>query len=100
MVPKVMTYYQFRTECYAISTEKGFNFHSERHAYAQERYREIVEAPSPLEAGWEHRGRISKLADYLNITDIEAKEMDRKARLKISIELGHSRPEITNAYVG
>jgi hypothetical protein len=100
MVPKSMTYIKFRQECYAEATAKNFNFHGERHAYAQNRYREITHAPSPLEAGWGHRGRIARLAEQLNISEIEAKELDRRARLRIAIELGHSRMEISNAYLG
>jgi site-specific recombinase XerD len=99
-LPKEMTYVLFRQECYAIAGEKGFNFHSERHAYAQERYREIMNAPSPIEAGWPRKERFVKLAEYLNINKAEARELDKSARLTISIELGHSRVEITNAYLG
>jgi site-specific recombinase XerD len=77
-----------------------FCFHAERHAYAQNRYRELVKAPCPLEAGWEHQGRIAKLATYLAIPEAEAKELDRQARLQISTELGHSRVEISHAYLG
>jgi len=100
MVPKTMTYVEFRQECYAIAGEKGFVFHSERHAYAQARYREITGAPSPIEAGWPRKERFNKLAEYLNINKTEAKEIDKSARQIISIELGHSRVEITNAYLG
>lgn len=100
MVPKEMTYVKFRQECYEQSKNAELCFHGERHAYAQNRYREIVNAPSPLEAGWEHKGRIAKLAEYLGISETEAKDIDRKARLRISIELGHSRMEISNAYLG
>lgn len=101
MIPdKEMSYVKFRGECYEQARIHGFAFHSERHAYAQTRYREIVKAPSPLEAGWEHKGRIAKLADYLGISETEAKDIDRKARLRISMELGHSRVEISNAYLG
>jgi hypothetical protein len=100
MIPKAMTYIKFRQECYAQAQIAGFNFHSERHAYAQNRYREIVNAPSPLEAGWEHKGRIEKLAEYLKIPFEAAKDLDKRARLRISIELGHSRVEISNAYLG
>ena len=101
MIPdRKMSYAKFRSECYEQARLYGLAFHSERHAYAQNRYREIVNAPSPLEAGWEHKGRIAKLAEYLGIPEAEAKDIDRKARLKISIELGHSRMEISNAYLG
>jgi hypothetical protein len=100
MVPHKISYIKFRQECYAQAQIAGFNFHSERHAYAQNRYREIVNAPSPLEAGWEHKGRIEKLAEYLKIPFEAAKDIDKRARLRISIELGHSRVEISNAYLG
>jgi hypothetical protein len=100
MIPKEMTYIKFRQECYQQIKDQEISFHPERHAYAQKRYRDLVNAPCPLDAGWEHKGRIEKLAEYLSIPEEEAKDIDRKARLRISIELGHSRVEITNAYLG
>lgn len=100
MIPKETTYIKFRTECYRQSKANEISFHPERHAFAQKRYRELVNAPCPLEAGWEHKGRIEKLAEYLTISIEEAKDIDWKARLKISMELGHSRVEISNAYLG
>jgi hypothetical protein len=100
MIPKEMTYIKFRQECYQQAKSNEISFHPERHAFAQKRYRELVDAPCPLEAGWEHKGRIEKLAEYLSTSVEEAKEIDCKARLKISMELGHSRVEISNAYLG
>ncbi|MCX7096318.1 MAG: integrase domain-containing protein [Methylococcales bacterium] len=97
---KDLNYYTFRQECYLVAGDQGFNFHSERHAYAQERYREITSAPSPIEAGWTRKERFKHLADYLAITDAEAREIDDAARQVVSEELGHSRVEITNAYLG
>ena len=100
MVPKIMTYIKFRQECYIVAGEQGFNFHSERHAYAQERYREITGAPSPIEFGWPRKERFKHLAEYLNISEIEAREIDKAARQIVSIELGHTRVEVTDAYLG
>ena len=100
LVPDSMTYIKFRQESYSMAGEKGFNFHSERHAYAQERYRDITSAPSPIEAGWPRKERFKHLAEHLNISETEAREIDKSARKIISIELGHSRVEITNAYLG
>ena len=100
LIPDSMTFIKFRQECYVIAGEKGFNFHSERHAYAQERYRDITSAPSPIEAGWPRKERFKHLAEHLNISETEAREIDKSARQIISIELGHSRVEITNAYLG
>lgn len=95
-----ITYYKFRQECYNVASEQGFKFHSERHAYAQERYREITSAPSPIEPGWPRKERFKHLAEYLNISETEAREIDNAARQIVSTELGHSRVEITNAYLG
>lgn len=100
MMPKEMTYIKFRRECYQQANANEVSFHPERHTFAQKRYRELVNAPCPLEAGWEHKGRIARLADYLAISETEAKLIDEEARLKISMELGHSRVEISNAYLG
>ena len=101
MVPEIMaSYYKFREECYAVASEQDFKFHSERHAYAQERYREITNAPSPIESGWPRKERFKHLAEYLNISETEAREIDKEARMIISTELGHSRIEISNAYLG
>lgn len=100
MVPKNMTYAEFHRECYAKSGIAGISFHPERHAYAQERYTEITGAPAPVDAGWSRKERISQLAAYLKITEDEAKIIDHDARLTISIELGHNREAITNAYLG
>jgi hypothetical protein len=46
MVPEIMaSYYKFREECYGAAGEQDFKFHSERHAYAQKRYRETTGDP-------------------------------------------------------
>ncbi len=63
--------------------------HGHRHAYAQQRYRELTGRACPA-AG----GRRSK-----NLTP-EEKALDREARLTISRELGHFREQITALYVG
>lgn len=100
MIPKEMTYIKFRQESYQQAKANEISFHPERHAFAQKRYHELVNAPCPLEAGWAHKGRIEKLAEYLSTSIEEAQDLDRKARLKISMELGHSRVEISHAYLG
>lgn len=100
MIPRVMDYNNFRRECYQVTQGNGLNFHSERHAYAQERYREITGAPSPIEAAWPRNERFKHLAEYLGITEEEARKLDNAARQTVSVELGHSRVEITNAYLG
>lgn len=63
--------------------------HGLRHAYAQERYRELTGWDCPL-AGGPDMSRLS--ADH--------REVDREARLEISRELGHEREQITTTYLG
>jgi site-specific recombinase XerC len=63
--------------------------HGLRHAYAQQRYRELTGWPSP------HAGGPSKKA--MTETQLQA---DHRARLTISAELGHVRAQITAVYVG
>ena len=100
MIPKNRLYGDFRRECYEQAKIAGISFHPERHAYAQERYTEITSAPSPVEAGWSRKERILHLSIYLKVSEEDAKIIDHDARLQISIELGHHRTGITNAYLG
>lgn len=100
MVPRRFTYIKFRTECYEQSRLHGLCFHSERHAYAQQRYQTLVGAPSPIDANWQRKERIAKLSAYLSISETEANLLDKDARLTISIELGHGRLGVSNAYLG
>ena len=63
--------------------------HGLRHAYAQQRYRELTGWSCPA-AGGPARAALST----------EQRELDREVRLAISRELGHERPEITAVYCG
>ena len=101
MIPKTMSYADFRKECYQAAALAGISgFHCERHFYAQSRYTEITGAPAPINAGWTRRERILNLAALLNIDEDKAKQIDHDARLQISHELGHNRPGITRVYTG
>lgn len=101
MIPTGQSYAQFQSLAYReLAAAGGKGFHGERHAFAQSRYFELTGAPSPVEAGWPRTERIKALASYLGISEIDAKVIDESARLGIAEELGHSRQEITNAYLG
>ncbi|NOU12472.1 MAG: integrase, partial [Methylococcaceae bacterium] len=100
MVPNGQYYFKFRRECYEQARLAGIGFHSERHQFANDRYTEITGAPAPVNAGWSRRERLANLSEFLNISEDEARVIDREARLKISIELGHNRIGISNAYLG
>ena len=63
--------------------------HGLRHAYAQERYRELTGWPSPA-AGGNSSAKLTR----------EEKGIDRVARMTISMELGHGREQITGVYCG
>lgn len=63
--------------------------HGARHAYAQRRYIEITHR-LPAAKGGQHRKELT----------INEREVDKKARLIISAELGHERMEIVAVYLG
>ena len=63
--------------------------HGLRHAYAQERYRELTGWDAPVAGG-------KKSGD---LTD-EEKKLDYDARMKVSKELGHGREQVTVVYLG
>ncbi len=63
--------------------------HGLRHAYAQERYKELAGWNCPARGGPKH-SELSK----------EQKAIDREVRLQISEHLGHSRIRIVTEYVG
>ena len=63
--------------------------HGLRHAYAQERYRELTGWAAPVAGG-------KKSGD---LTD-EEKKLDYDARMQVSKELGHGREQVTVVYLG
>lgn len=100
MVPADLSFAQYQDRCYDAVRHHDFKFHGERHAYAHNRYHQITGAQSALQAGVEHKDRHAYLAEKLNVSKAEAKEIDHTARMQISNELGHARLSITNKYLG
>ena len=102
LVPQSQTLSQYSQQCYQSLAQTGLKgFHGERHAYANARYEALTGQKSPVEANIEHgKAHIAYLASQLNISQAEAKELDKDARLTISAELGHCRIGITNNYLG
>lgn len=100
MIPAEQTYAQFRNEAYKEIENTQFNFHGQRHHYAQQRYQTIVGAPCPVAAGVPHRQHHQHLSRALGISISAAKELDQTARMQVSAELGHGRIDVTNAYLG
>lgn len=90
LIPLGKSYIQQR-EVYDKQVQRAGlnNLHGLRHAYAQQRYKEITGWEAPINGG-----PISKV-----LTE-EQKAMDKRARLIITEELGHSREQITVNYLG
>jgi integrase len=75
-------YYYVLRGC-GITRKNGLTAHGLRHAYANNRYKELSGQDSPVRGG--------KLVN---------REDDRAARLQVAEELGHSRESITTHYLG
>ena len=63
--------------------QRNITAHGLRHEFGNDRYQERVGSPSPVRGG-----------TYVD------RDLDRKARLEIADELGHSRENITSCYFG
>jgi hypothetical protein len=90
LIPEGSTYKDqlkaFRAECKRV----GINgVHGLRHRYAQERYLQKTH--------WECPARGGPKAKELSPED---RSVDQRARLEISLELGHGRAQITAIYLG
>lgn len=80
-----------------LTKEAGFKrLHGLRHHYAQNRYKELTDSLSQGR-GWECPFVSSKPTNKLERWQ---KDIDKKARMLISHELGHSRLGITKIYLG
>lgn len=90
LIPKDKTYIQhlkaFEISCIRADIK---NMHGYRHQYAQDRYKELTGLNCPKAGGLKSKELSS-----------EQKELDYKARMIISGELGHGREEITVQYLG
>ena len=90
LIPEGATYKDqlkaFRAECKRV----GINgVHGLRHRYAQERYLQ--------KTNWECPARGGPTAKQLSP---EQRSIDQRARLEVSLELGHGRAQITAIYLG
>nr|WP_133130363.1 hypothetical protein [Legionella yabuuchiae] len=98
LIPKERSYKQHLSHYQQQANKMGVcKLHGLRHAYAQRRYEEITKSLNPL--GKKLICPIAGGKAFDSLAGIE-KEIDRKARARISRELGHSRLNITKAYLG
>ena len=97
LIPNNMTFKEWRHFAYYVTKEFNsingtkYNFHGERHHYAQTRYKELTGHEPPI------KNMDSK---EIPVKEENSSEIDYKARMQISEELGHHRLDITNHYLG
>lgn len=97
LIPKETTYKKQRDAYDYITHKHGLkNLHGLRHAYAQRRYEELTHQ---LTKGHGWKSPIQGGPQKLSLNSFE-KHIDKRARLMISQELGHSRIAITKSYLG
>ncbi len=90
LIPSEQSYIQHRKAFEYRTLKAGMtNLHGLRHAYAQRRYRDLTGFACPAAGG-------PATAD---LSAIE-RARDHEARLIIAEELGHSRRDVTRAYLG
>lgn len=90
LIPRDRRYVdQLRTYERQVAEAGLSNAHGLRHAYAQERYRELTGWDCPVAGGPSSRD-----------LDPDQREIDREARMVVSEELGHAREQIAAVYLG
>jgi integrase len=100
MIPSGMSYVKFRQECYAKAQQHQFNFHAQRHHYAQSRYKDLTGVPAPITTGVPRKNWLAFVADCVGVGADRAESIDRTARSTLSNELGHNRLEVVSVYIG
>ena len=108
MIESSKTYAEHQRESYKETS----NFHAERHAYANDRYSQLmkdklgIDIKSPILSDKpEGQSWASYVADKaseqgIGITPEMARDFDREARLELSEELGHHREDVASVYIG
>ncbi len=90
LIPQDKKYIQHRRMYEQQAWRAGLrNLHGLRHAYAQQRYKELTGWDAPINGGPKSR----------NLTPAQ-KQLDYQARMILTEELGHSREQITVNYLG
>ncbi len=90
LIPPEKTYIAHRWATEKALQRAGIDHvHGHRHAYAQERYRQLAGWAAPAAGG----------PNAVQLTPAQ-RAQDRAARLTVSAELGHGRGQITAVYLG
>ncbi|MCP4474643.1 MAG: integrase, partial [Gammaproteobacteria bacterium] len=90
LIPKEKSYIRHRHLYNQVARDLGqSNLHGLRHAFSQRLYKECTGWECPLNGGKNKK----MMSDEEKKSDVSAREL-------ISLELGHSRLEITKVYLG
>jgi hypothetical protein len=90
LIPADRTYIEQRRVYERHAARAGLSkLHGLRHAYAQARYQELTGFDAPASGGLTSRE-----------LSLEQRELDSRARIQVSHELGHEREQITAVYLG
>ena len=84
LIPKDQSYFQGMKDLSNKCSNNNIRMHGLRHAYAQDRYKELT----------------SRAAPVVDNTTAKRDVLDKAARLQVSRELGHNRKDVTNSYLG
>ncbi len=100
LIPRQLSYVQYRQDCYQQKPD-NYQFHGERHAYAQQRYEALMGVKCPVAANVDHgRPHYGYIAERLSMSVSGAFLLDKNVREQIAAELGHGRIDVTNSYLG
>jgi integrase len=100
VIPREMNYKKFDDQTRNIYNDAGMTKdgvgtpHGLRHQYAQDRYEAIT--------GWESPATLSskERVEFRSSMSQQQKEIDVRARLEVSKELGHGRIDVVSNYLG
>ncbi len=100
MIPAHLRYVDFRDHCYRQAQQQRFQFHGQRHHYAQQRYQTLTGVPAPINTTISKSAWLAYMAVQLKIDLAAAEKLDQRARSILSQELGHERLEVVRVYIG
>jgi len=100
MIPANLRYIDFRDHCYRQAQQQEFQFHGQRHHYAQQRYQALTGMPAPVNTDIAKSAWPAYMATQLLIDEATAEQLDQRARSILSQELGHERLEVVRVYIG
>lgn len=103
LIPSHLSFKAFQSDAWrqTKAADDAYRSHGERKHFACLYYFELVGVRCPVQASIAHgKAHYQYIATTLNISEPEARQRDREARLRLSELLGHHRMGITNAYLG